>query len=393
MKAWIGRILWKPRIRLRQAGRFAPLGALLLLAGCANLEYYAQSVAGHSALLQAARPLDQVLADPSSTDDLRTRLRYARSARRYASEVLGLPDNGSYTEYADVERPYVVWNVFATPELSLRLKPSCFLVVGCIDYRGYYREEAARAQARDLREQGWDVHVGGVPAYSTLGWYRDPLVNTFIRLPPGEVARLVFHELTHQAVYAKNDTAFNESLATAVEQLGVERWLREPENAALRPAYEIYAQRRADFLALLRDTRRQLLEAYGEAGTRAKPAPATPLPEELDPAEIARLRERKAAIIAGLRQRYEALKRDQWGGYGGYDGWFAQPLNNAHFAAIGTYQQWVPALLALARQCGSCRDGSLGPFLAQARELARLPHAERQRRLRELDQRAQGPRL
>ncbi|WP_158213275.1 aminopeptidase [Pigmentiphaga sp. NML080357] len=382
--------------RRARPARLRGLCALVLawaLAGCANLEYYAQSIAGHSSLLQAARPLDQVLADPATPDDLRTRLRYAQSARRYASQELGLPDNGSYTQYADVKRPYVVWNVFATPELSLRLKPSCFLIVGCIDYRGYYNEDEARRAAQALREQGWDVHVGGVPAYSTLGWYADPLVNTFIRLPPGEVARLVFHELTHQAVYAKNDTAFNESLATAVEQIGVERWLNEPEHRALRPAYEAFDRRRRDFVELLLETRRQLAQAYGEAGARQGPAPTSPEPVNLTPEEVERRRARKAEIIADLRQRYERLKRDKWEGFSGYDGWFAQSLNNAHFAAIGTYHQWVPALRAMADRCEPCRSGSLAPFLEQARALARLPYAERRRLLREETERVQGTRL
>lgn len=366
------------------------LAVLGALAGCADLGYYAQSIAGHSSLLQAARPLDQVLADPSVSPDLRERLRSAQDARQYASQVLGLPDNRSYTQYADLKRPYVVWNVFAAPELSLRLRQSCFPVVGCIDYRGYYSEAEARRVAGALRQQGWDTYVGGVPAYSTLGWYPDPFVNTFIRLPPGEVARLVFHELTHQAVYAKNDTTFNESLATAVEQIGVERWLDEPQHRALRPAYEAFDRRRRDFVALLLETRRELAQAYDETGARQGPAPTSPAPAGLAPDEIEHRREQKAAIIARLRQRYERLKREQWKGYAGYDGWFAQSLNNAQFAAMGAYHQWVPAFLAMARRCESCRTGSLAPFLEQARELARLPHAERRRRLAEETERAQA---
>ncbi|GAA4337483.1 aminopeptidase [Pigmentiphaga soli] len=355
-----------------------------LLGGCADLGYTWQAIAGESRLLQAARPIDQVLADPATPPDLRARLRQAQAARRFASEVLGLPDNDSYTQYADVGRPYVVWNVFATPELSLRLKQSCFPVVGCIDYRGYYALADARREADRLRQAGWDVQVGGVPAYSTLGWYRDPLVNTFIRMPPGEVARLVFHELTHQAVYAKNDTAFNESLATTVEQIGLERWLSLPENAALRAPYDAYAERRHDFIELLLDTRHRLAQAYGESGRARGPAPTAPLPADMPPEELAARRAQKARILADLRQRYEQLKRDKWNGYAGYDAWFAQPLNNAHFAAIATYHQWVPALRALAARCGSCANGSLAPFLEQARELARLSPVERRRRLEAL---------
>lgn len=359
------------------------LAAALLVSGCSTVSYYAQSIGGHAALMQAARPIPDVMADPATSADLRARLQSASQARRFASDVLGLPDNGSYTRYADLKRPYVVWNVVAAPELSLRVRQSCFPVVGCLDYRGYYREADARAFAEQLRLEGWEVQVGGVPAYSTLGWYEDPLVNTVIRYPQGEVARLIFHELAHQAVYAKNDTMFNESFATTIEAIGMERWLREPGNHGLLGPYEQFAQRRRDFIALLLDTRQQLAAVYGEDadGGRHADAPKTPLPQGLSDEQISRRRAGKAQAIAQLRERYEVLKREKWGGFDGYDGWFRANIDNARFASVGTYHQWVPALRALYDRCESCQHGRLDPFIAEVRALARLPRAERRKQL------------
>lgn len=359
------------------------LVATLLLGACSSVGYYAQSVGGHASLMQAARPIDEVMADPSTPADIRERLAQASAARRYASDTLGLPDNPSYTRYADLKRPFVVWNVYATPELSLRLKQSCFPVVGCLDYRGYYSEADARALAKELKQAGWEVTVGGVPAYSTLGWYADPLVNTLIRYPAGEVARLIFHELAHQAVYAKNDTMFNESFATTVEEVGMERWLDEPQNRPLKAQYMAFADRKRDFVALLLDTRKRLEAVYHEdtpEAKRAKP-PTRPTPQGLTEDEIAARRLGKARVLAELRVRYEALKRDKWGGYAGYDGWFKGELDNARFASVGTYHQWGPALRALYDQCASCKTGNLRDFLDQARALAELPATERRRRL------------
>lgn len=373
-----------------------PLLALVLaltLPGCAQVGYYAQSVGGHSRLLQAARPVPDVLADPATSADLRARLEQAVSARRFASQSLGLPNNGSYTQYADVNRPFVVWNVVATPELSLRTKASCFPVVGCLDYRGYYSDIDARATAQDLKGEGWDVTVGGVPAYSTLGWYDDPLVNTFIRYPAGEVARLIFHELAHQTVYARNDTMFNESFATTVEEIGVERWLQLPENAPIRDQYTAFAERKRQFIALLLDTRRQLEVAYGEDSPEAKrgKAPTHPDPTGLSDAEIALRRAAKAEIITTLRVRYDVLKRDAWQGFSGYDGWFAGEVNNARFASIATYHQYGPAFRALYAQCASCQQGSLAPFFAQVKALADLPAAQRKRVMTEAAANAAPP--
>jgi predicted aminopeptidase len=193
-----------------------------LLAGCNTLGYYNQAAKGHLALMAAARPIADWVEDPATPDALRERLLRAKEIRRFAAESLGLPDNRSYTAFADLQRPAAVWNVFATPELSLELKTWCYPVLGCAGYRGYFERADAEAMAAELQAAGFDVNVVPVPAYSTLGWFNDPLLNTFIYAPDVELARLVFHELSHQIAYARDDTVFNESFATAVEREGAE---------------------------------------------------------------------------------------------------------------------------------------------------------------------------
>ena len=223
----------------------------LLTGGCAQLSYYAQAMQGQMSLLSSARPIDEWLADPKVNEDLKTRLARTQQIRAFAARELGLPDNGSYKNYADLNRPYVMWNVVATPELSMKPTQGCFPVAGCVDYRGYYRKDDAQRFADELRAQSYDVRVSGVPAYSTLGWFNDPVLSTFIALPEAEVARMVFHELAHQVAYAPGDSPFNEAFATTVEEIGVALWLDEQGDAAMRERYRLYHQRKQDFLELL----------------------------------------------------------------------------------------------------------------------------------------------
>lgn len=247
-----------------------PLSLCLLLSisGCAQLGYYAQAVEGQVSLLSSAKPIDQWLADPAVGDDLKSRLRRTQQIRAFAAKELGLPDNGSYKNYADLKRKYVMWNVVATPELSMKPQQWCFPVAGCVDYRGYYSKDAAEAFAAGLQRQGYDVRVSGVPAYSTLGWFNDPVLSTFIELPEAEVARMVFHELAHQVAYAPGDSQFNESFATAVEEIGVARWLDVQGSDKMREDYRVYRQRKQDFIGLLDIYRRQLEDNYARADPR-----------------------------------------------------------------------------------------------------------------------------
>ncbi|AGW92044.1 MULTISPECIES: aminopeptidase [Cupriavidus] len=335
----------------------------LLTAGCETVGYYAQSIGGHLGVMAQAQPLTDAIASARDANDARLaqRLALAGRIRDYASRELKLPDNGSYRRYANLHRPYVVWSVFATPELSMDLHKWCFPIVGCISYRGYYAQSDAEQYAQSLRRDGYEAYVAGIPAYSTLGYFDDPLLNTFVYLPEGELARLIFHELAHQVVYVRNDTAFNESFATAVEGAGVERWLAEDASEDARASYRQYDARRQQFRALLLATRDRLAALY-----------LTPLDENAK-------REGKAAIFADLRAQYARLKTE-WGGYTGYDRWFDQPLTNAHLAAVATYQQWVPAFTALLAQC----DGDWRRFYMEAGRIGALPAAEREAALQRL---------
>ena len=365
------------RTSRRLALFLAALAALGVLGGCTPVAYYAQSVQGHIALMTAARPIDDWLADPATPADLKPRLELARRIRAFAVSELALPDNASYHRYSDLKRRAAVWNVAAAPTDSLTLKRWCFPVVGCVGYRGYYDEAAAKALAAQLeKDEGLEVRVYGIPAYSTLGWMNwaggDPLLSTFIRYPEGELARMIFHELSHQVVYVDDDTTFNESYATAVERLGVAQWLRTQASAAARQEYERFDARRRDFRQLSRDTRAELEEVY-------KKKPASALSGQARAAT-------KSEAMARFRQRYAELKA-RWAAAGtpfdGYDRWVAD-ANNAFFGVQAAYDELVPAFEALF-----AREGGNWPrFHAAVAQLAKLPKPERLAKLRALEEQA-----
>ncbi len=309
----------------------------MLIGGCAQLAYYAQATHGQSSLMSAAKPIDDLLLDPAVDGKLRQRLIKAKQIRQFAVSELGLPDNASYKSYADLQRPFALWNVVATPELSLRPLQWCFPVAGCVSYRGYYNKDDAQAFAATLRADGYDVQVIGVPTYSTLGWFNDPVLSTFIRYPDGELARLMFHELAHQVVYVKDDTQFNESFATAVEEEGVERWFSLHGDANAKRLYAEFKVRRGEFLDLLLRYRTELAANYASLASDDEK------------------RRRKIEIFAALQRDYQTLKTS-WKGFAGYDRWFDQPLSNAHLASIATYHEFVPGFNALLREKGNFAD-------------------------------------
>ena len=317
----------------------AAASAVLLVVGCQSLSYYTQAIGGHLKVMANARPVEDWLADPTTDAQLRQRLETARRIRAFASKELGLPDNGSYLAYAELNRPAVVWNVFAAPVFSVEPKAECFPFTGCVSYRGFYSEADARRHAEKLRADGYDVHVGGVPAYSTLGWFDDPLLSTFIRYPDAQLARLVFHELSHQLVYAKGDTTFNESFAVTVEEEGVRRWLEAEGRSGELEAFRATQARQREFARRVSQTRERLAVVYRTSESRES------------------MLEQKRGEWQRLRQSYPGIP--------------AEP-NNAFLASIAAYTELVPAFEQLLAE-----SGSLEAFYRRTKALATKP-AERE---------------
>ncbi len=344
--------------------------ALSALGGCSTVGYYWQSVSGHLQMVNAARPVSDVLLDPQTPDALKQRLALSQRVRSFAVTELKLPDNASYGRYADLNRSAVVWNVVAAPKFSLTLKTWCFPVAGCVGYRGYFSEADARLEADRQKAEGLEINVYPVSAYSTLGWMNwaggDPLLNTFINYPEGELARLIFHELAHQVVYASGDTTFNESFATTVERMGSQRWLASQASDAARQSYATFEQRRQGFKALLLSTRRELQAIY-----EGKEAEIPYLQVQSATKSIA-----KQEVMQRFHDSY-ALLKTSWGGFSGYDRWVLG-ANNAAFGAQAAYDDLVPGFVALFEREG--RDYIR--FYDAARRLSQLPKDERQQVLK-----------
>lgn len=335
------------------------VAALCLTTGCTTLGYYAQSAGGHLALLGAAKPVSDWLADDALPPATQARLALSQRMRDFAVSELQLPNNASYRRYADLQRPAAVWNVVAAPELSLKLEAWCYPWLGCVTYRGYFDRAEAEAYAAELRARGLEVSVYGVPAYSTLGAlpgdiFADPLLSTFINYPEGELARMIFHELAHQVVYAKDDTLFNESFATAVERIGSARWLARHASPAAQDDYTRFDVRRSEFKALTQRYRDELSRLYRSDRPDAEKRAA------------------KVAILQRLRADFEALKASRWGGFAGYDGWFAR-ANNASLGVQAAYNELVPGFERLFEQQGQ----DFARFYAEVARIAALPQAER----------------
>jgi predicted aminopeptidase len=319
--------------------------AMLPLTGC----YLVQAAGGQMAIAAKREPIAKVLAATDTPAQLRARLEYVAAARDFASRELALPDNESYRSYADLGRPYVVWNVFAAPELSVDPRRWCFPIAGCVVYRGYFDEEAAQRYARRLRRRGDDAAVAGVAAYSTLGHFKDPVLNTMLGWSDAQLAATLFHELAHQVVYVPGDSEFNESFATVVEEAGLERWLAARQRGQDLVTWREQRERHAQFIALLLSARSKLRELYASA-----------LPDE-------EKRSRKQYEFGELKLEYAQL-RQQWSGYGGYDRWFDRTLTNAHLVSAATYYGCVPGLQRVLSEVG----GDLQRFYDAARELARM---------------------
>lgn len=351
-------------------------GAVAVLSGCQTWGFYAQAIKGQYQILAHEERVGTLLADAQTPARLREQLELFEALRRFASQELKLPVNGHYRKYVDVHRPYVVWNVEAAPEFSLQPKTWWYPVVGRLSYRGYFSERGATNYAGGLGRKGYDVYVGGVEAYSTLGWFKDPVLNTFLFEPEPELAETLFHELGHQRVFAGGDTDFDEAFATVVGQEGARRWLRAKRGRAEYEEYLAQLGRTVEFTHLVMRARDQLAQLYGDEKT-AEGALKTSRKASWLPAE--ELRQQKERILARLQEDYAELKK-RWGGETEYDGWFARPVNNAQVNSIATYYDLVPGFERLLAVNG----GDLERFYDGAQRLAKEPRARRHERLRKL---------
>lgn len=327
---------------------------ILLLNACTDAGYYLQCARGHLDLMSKCRPLDAVIDDPLTATAQRERLLEVRTARNFASHELALPDNGSYRRFADLGRKYVVWNVVAAPELSLVPKQWCFPVAGCVTYRGYFDESAARHEADRLAGEGYDVDVYGVQAYSTLRWFDDPVLNTFLDRSITTSAGLIFHELAHQVVYVDDDSRFNEAFARTVEVEGIRRWLLSGTDPGQWKRFCLQQKRVEEFNGMLDELREELNSIYGGS-----------LSED-------EKRHARQVVISSARSRYEQLKVS-WGGYAGFDSWMDKGINNARLSSLATYRELVPAFQSMLAADG----GDLPRFYQHVSALAKLPSAER----------------
>lgn len=331
------------------------------VSGCSSIEYYWQAANGHSDILNREKPISEILAEPDLAPELRKLLEQMQRARDFASKELGLPENNSYREYADIGRDYVIWNVIATEEFSVEPQTWCFPFAGCVSYRGYFSKSDAVEFADQLRVGGKDVYVVGARAYSTLGWFDDPLLNTMLYRDEGMRVGVLFHELAHQKLYVQDDTAFNEAFATTVAQEGVRRWFLYNGNTGKYERYLESQQRRAEFNTLLKQTRSRLQELYKQSD---------------DPASM---RKAKQRVFLQLKKDYAGLKSN-WNNDNRYDIWIAQSLNNAHLALAATYHELVPAFKKYLQNT----EGDLLIFYKQMDQLSRLPVTERHEKLKKV---------
>jgi predicted aminopeptidase len=374
----------EPARRLRKR-LLAPalLLALLVMSGCQSLSYYGQAIKGQYQIVAHQERIEKLLADPQTPAPLKAKLQLVLDLRSFAQKDLKLPVDGHYQKYVDLHRPFVVWDVEAAPEFSLEPKKWWYPLVGSLEYRGYFSEPSAHHYAAHLQQKGYDVYIGGVEAYSTLGWFKDPVLNTFISNPESDLAETLFHELGHQRVFASGDTDFNEAFATTVGQEGARRWLRAKGDQAACEKYRAELERTLQFARLIANTRERLEALYGDERTPQGQIKATKAKRAVAPEQ---LRQQKQAILAHLQQEYTQLKA-QWRSDTEYDDWFAHQVNNAKLNSVAAYYDLVPGFEHLLDLNG----GDLEKFYQAADRLARKPKTERQQALQALVSGTGGP--
>ncbi len=331
----------------------------IVLCGCDSIHYYGQAIHGQATIISKRRPISRILKSADSPEGLKNKLRHILNIRRFASQDLFLPTGKNYLTYVNLNRPYVVWNVFAAPEFSFTPKAWRYPVIGRATYRGYFSEKSARNYAEKLKKKNWDVYIAPVTAYSTLGWFNDPVLNTILNRTEAGLARIIFHELAHQVLYVKGDTTFNESFATAVEQEGIRRWAKATGQTGVYDEYLSARKRQQDFTTLVLSYGQRLDKLYRQK-----------LPDQ-------EKRMKKKQAIDSLRFNYRKVK-ERWGGYAGYDHWFETSINNAKINTVATYHELVPAFNQLLDKSGS----NLKKFYENCRKLAQKPQEKRRRALK-----------
>ncbi|MGH1440068.1 MAG: aminopeptidase [Cellvibrionaceae bacterium] len=305
--------------------------ALSALVSCTAVSYYTQSIVGHSSLMLARKPIEDVLLE--AEEPLKQRLLTAVEIRRFASDELALPDNQSYTSYVQLKRDPPIWNIIAAEEFSLRGKQWCYLVIGCASYRGYYHREDAEKHAETLKQEGYEVHLASATAYSTLGWFDDPLTSAMFKRGDASLAELMFHELAHQQLYVNGDSRFNEAFASAVGEQGAIRWLQMTDRSDLLEDYKMRLLVRDDFIDLINKAKIDLEILYKSDYS------------------VERKRQEKQSIFESMRAEHQRLIKEKWNGKRWYTRWFSQPINNARLVSISTYRDLVPDFVNLFKRC------------------------------------------
>ncbi len=346
-------------IMLRITKKFFYITAVIITAlcsGCSSIDYYSHLIGGHLEIHSNTKPVDSILNNTNTSDKLAHKLKLIVEAKKFAEANLDLPQTDSYTQYADLGRDYVMWSVTATPKLSLSPYQSCFIIVGCMSYRTFFAKENAIQFAQDLQQQGYDTYIGEVAAFSSLGWFDDPVLNTMLSWSDTRLAGLIFHELTHQKIYVNDDTAFNESIAVTVELEGIKKWLKSKDEDKKLHMFLKQQQRRKQFLDLVLTTREKLKKTYQSNLTDSEKSAI------------------KQQTFNQLLEDYEKLKQS-WDGYSGYDRWFNNDLNNAKLALLSTYTKYVPTLTKLLHE----KNGDFEAFFEAISKLAIKKKGEREK--------------
>ncbi len=345
------------------------MAVVVMVSGCRTLSFYAQAIKGQYQMVAHGQPIKKLIADPKTPDELKNRFELVQRLRSFAEKELQLPVDGHYCKYVDLHRSFALWNVEAAPEFSMQPKTWWSPFLGSLEYRGYFSHGGATNYAGYLRRKGYDVTVGGVEAYSTLGWFKDPLLNTFLFNSDPELAEIIFHELAHQQVFARGDTDFDEAFATTVGQEGARRWLKARGDSVGMEKYRAHIRRNDEFVHLVLKTRGQLEQLFGDMRTEEGKVKATEARKNTPRAE---LRQAKQRVYTQFKQEFASLKQ-HWGGDPEFDAWFTYSINNAHLNSVAAYYDLVPAFERLLAANG----GDLKKFYKAAQELAKKSRKER----------------